>query len=299
MNLALTLLLEYPPRQLWTGRVLISSVVPNPEQPRTVFDAEELQRLAESLDEMQIQPILVMAFQDPKRPEVKWMIVDGERRWRGLQSMKSESILICFNPDITAANIHEKSFAANFCRSGHTHLETAKAIDRQVKAGHTYVYIAKLIGKSSTWVQNEHKVLKLAPDLMPLVDSKSKLKHERMSVRTAALLSEPTFDKQREQWRKLQGVSFSQQYTQLRFSGDIKAAPSVHRGRQRSDVTVLHGQLQSAERSVHVVANIPKARLLDLSEAELLVLENAVGKVEAQLQEVRRRIQDTRQEQHE
>lgn len=284
---------EYPPTQLWTGRVLVRSVVPNPEQPRTEFNSDLLGLLSESMEEMQIQPILVIPFTDPQRPEVQWMIVDGERRWRGMQRLGSLTILVCFQPGITLANIHEKSFAANFCRAGHTHLETARAIDKQYRAGKTYDYIAKLVGKTQAWALMEHKLLRLAPELMPLVDSKNK--KERMSAKTGALLADLPHDKQREQWRKLQNLSAATQFTQLRFSGDIKDVAANHRGRQRSDSSLLVGHLRNAGRELHVVANVPRATLFDLCAGEVSLLEAVLVDIEAQIGVVRGRLAEIKQ----
>ena len=60
------------------GRVEVRQIVPDPEQPRKSFDPAEIERLAESMKEGQIQPIGVRW-----NPTLtKWMIVHGERRWR-------------------------------------------------------------------------------------------------------------------------------------------------------------------------------------------------------------------------
>ena len=64
------------------GRVDISMVIPDPDQPRTEFDEEELARLAESIrDKGQFHPVRVRWSESLE----KWVIISGERRWRASQ----------------------------------------------------------------------------------------------------------------------------------------------------------------------------------------------------------------------
>lgn len=59
-----------------------AQLVPNPDQPRKIFEEESLKDLAESL-RMQgmLQPILAR----PAKELGKWQIIAGERRWRAAQ----------------------------------------------------------------------------------------------------------------------------------------------------------------------------------------------------------------------
>ena len=59
----------------------ISSIEPNPDQPRTNFDEEALDDLAESIKQLGvIQPITVRKISDDK-----YQIISGERRFRAAQ----------------------------------------------------------------------------------------------------------------------------------------------------------------------------------------------------------------------
>ena len=56
----------------------LSSIVPNPNQPRAHFDEELLASLAASISELGVlQPILVRVLEDGR-----YELVAGERRWR-------------------------------------------------------------------------------------------------------------------------------------------------------------------------------------------------------------------------
>lgn len=63
-----------------SGRVLflpVDSILPNPDQPRTLFSQPELEELADSIQSMGIlQPLTV------RRREGGWELVAGERRLR-------------------------------------------------------------------------------------------------------------------------------------------------------------------------------------------------------------------------
>src|ERR1017187_3256810 len=64
-------------RILLPGRLPLSSIHPNPMQPRTVFQADRLEELAASIRANGIiQPIVVREYQGG------YQIVAGERRWR-------------------------------------------------------------------------------------------------------------------------------------------------------------------------------------------------------------------------
>jgi len=66
-------------------RVSADAIVPNPRQPRSVFDPQALAELADSIREVGlIQPLIVQQVpgsQDsPEGP--RYQLITGERRWR-------------------------------------------------------------------------------------------------------------------------------------------------------------------------------------------------------------------------
>ncbi len=61
------------------GRLDLDQVIPDPDQPRTEFAEEALERLARSIrDKGQLSPIRVRWSAGAG----KWIIVAGQRRWR-------------------------------------------------------------------------------------------------------------------------------------------------------------------------------------------------------------------------
>src|SRR5262249_35102594 len=71
------------------GTIQLETLARDPDQPRQVFDAESLDRLAKSLlSRGQLQPIRVRWSQE----RGKYLILTGERRWRAAMLAGMESL---------------------------------------------------------------------------------------------------------------------------------------------------------------------------------------------------------------
>lgn len=162
--------MKFDANQPWTGRVAVESVCRNPEQPRVHFDAADLDKLGASMKRRQQVPCPVIPFRDAKRPEIEWMLIDGERRWRAAKQAKLVELWIAYDPGVTGENIHECSLAANFNRAGHTKMDTARALKRERVAGKTMAEIADVVGKTEAWVSQYLLLLQLDPVLQELLD---------------------------------------------------------------------------------------------------------------------------------
>src|SRR5699024_9835213 len=68
-------------------QIRITEIVPNRFQPRTVFDQERIDELAQTIrTHGVIQPIVVRKHED------KYEIIAGERRWRAVTTLGWETI---------------------------------------------------------------------------------------------------------------------------------------------------------------------------------------------------------------
>lgn len=92
--------------------VKLSDLVPDKQQPRKFFAAEEIEALATSLAERGIlQPILV---REAAAGSAKWIIVAGERRWRAAASLGWETLpAIEYEGDYRAASLVENLLRAD------------------------------------------------------------------------------------------------------------------------------------------------------------------------------------------
>lgn len=107
------------------AEIAIDRIVPDPTQPRTEFEADAIERLAESLKSHgQIQPITVRWSEGMDR----YLIVSGERRWRaanlaGLRTLAA--VVLDGEPD--ASRILEIQLVENCLREDLAPIERARA----------------------------------------------------------------------------------------------------------------------------------------------------------------------------
>lgn len=142
----------------------ITSMSPNPAQPRKVFSQEGLEELAESIQKHGIlQPLSV------RRTEDGYELISGERRLRaadlaGLREVPC--IVVSVGPQ-------ESSLLAlieNIQRRDLDFWEEALALQALLEAtGFSQEALAKQIGKSQSAVANKLRLLKLSPDAVEIL----------------------------------------------------------------------------------------------------------------------------------
>lgn len=138
-------------------RVAVSDIVPNADQPRTTFDKDALQGLAESLKQHGvIQPLVVTPH-----AAGKYSIVAGERRWRAAQIAKLEKVPVLVRTTKELERL-EIAIVENVQRVDLSPLEQAVSIERlHQQFSMTYDSIAKRLGKASSTVNNIVRLLQL------------------------------------------------------------------------------------------------------------------------------------------
>ncbi len=154
------------------------SLVPNPYQPRRVFDEEALSELANSIKEMGvIQPLIARRISAGDH-----QIVAGERRWKAA-IMAGFSTIPVIVRDLSDAESLEIALIENLQREDLNPLDTAEAYDVLIrKYSYTHDGLAKRIGKDRSSITNHLRLLKL-PD--PIKDD---LREERLSMGHARTL---------------------------------------------------------------------------------------------------------------
>ena len=144
----------------------VSSIVPNQKQPRSVFDEDELNELAESIKEVGVlQPVIVRPLQEPipDHPEVGYELIMGERRWRASQLAGNETV-----PAIVRRTADEDllrdALLENLHRAQLNPLEEAAAYQQLLEDfGCTQEELAKRIARSRPQISNTLRLLKLPP----------------------------------------------------------------------------------------------------------------------------------------
>lgn len=139
------------------AEIAISEIIPNPTQPRTQFDDEALQELADSIRQLGvIQPITVKKSEDGK-----YIIISGERRWRASQIVGLEN-LPAYIREADDENLHAMALVENIQRQDLNAIEIALGMQRLIEeCGLTQEAMADKVGKKRSTVSNYMRLLNL------------------------------------------------------------------------------------------------------------------------------------------
>ncbi len=148
----------------------VTVLTPNPEQPRTVFDAAALEDLAASIRRHGIvQPLVVSPHQG------EYIIIAGDRRWRAakIAGLKTVPTLVRTLKELEQLEI---ALVENVQRVDLDAIEQAVSVERlHQQFNLTYGEIAKRLGKAETTLSNIVRLLQLPED------SRSALQEGRIS----------------------------------------------------------------------------------------------------------------------
>ena len=144
--------------------LLLKDIVPNPHQPRQVFDAVKLAELVESIKlHGVIQPLVV------RKHGRKYEIVAGERRWRASKEAKLKTVPVIIR-DYDDATMMEIALVENIQRHDLNPLEEAEGIKRlMTECKLTQEDAAKKVGRSRTAVANLLRLLNLPQQIREYV----------------------------------------------------------------------------------------------------------------------------------
>ena len=143
----------------------IGDIVPNPKQPRTVFEESELEELIHSIKEFGLlQPIVVRPSQDGG-----FELIMGERRWRA-SSKAGLSTIPAIVRDTEDGSMLRDALLENIHRVQLNPLEEAHAYAQLLEEfGVTQNELADRIGRSRPQVTNTLRLLKLPVDVQKRV----------------------------------------------------------------------------------------------------------------------------------
>ena len=145
----------------------ITDIIPNDNQPRTVFDEELLKELALSIkDKGVIQPIIVTKCND------KYMIIEGERRWRATGIAGKKTIPALLRNAETPKERLELALITNAQREDLNPVELARAYAKLIdEHGYRQEDVSVAMGRSRSAVANRLRLLSLPePVLFALED---------------------------------------------------------------------------------------------------------------------------------
>jgi len=162
--------------------VNIEKIIPNPDQPRTEFNEEQLEELADSIKENGVlQPLVV------KRKGEEFELICGERRLRASKLLGLDTVPVVVN-DVATQDLLEVALIENIQREDLNAFEEARAYLRLVEErGYSQEEIAKRVGKNRTTISNSLRLLRLPNEIRDMV-----LEEKLTQGHARALLALPT-----------------------------------------------------------------------------------------------------------
>lgn len=142
-----------------TRQVPIEFLHPSKLQPRTAFDEDKLQQLAQSiLEQGVLQPILVRAH---RLKQGEFEIVAGERRWRAAQMAQLHEVPVILK-ELSDRDTLEIALIENVQRQDLNPIEEARAYRRLMQEfAYTQETLSDHIGKSRPHIANLLRLLEL------------------------------------------------------------------------------------------------------------------------------------------
>lgn len=136
--------------------VPVEQIVPNKYQPRTGFDAEQLQSLAQSIQTNGlVQPVIV------RKTGEQYQLIAGERRWRAAQLAGLKTIPALIR-DVSEYKSLELALVENIQRQDLNPLEEAHAYASLIEDFElTQEEVAQRVGKDRSSIANYVRLLKL------------------------------------------------------------------------------------------------------------------------------------------
>lgn len=141
-------------------RVLVTSIRPNPFQPRKSFTDESLQSLAASVRELGVlQPLIVRPIEGESD---LYELIAGERRWRAAGLAGLELVPVLVQDDVNDRLSLEQAVVENLHRVDLHPLEEAAAYQQLIdEFDLTHEQVAQRVGKSRANITNTLRLLQL------------------------------------------------------------------------------------------------------------------------------------------
>ena len=222
-----------------TAQIAIDKIIRNPEQPRTVFQENLLEELAESIRQHGvIQPIIVSQGSSDG-----YVLIAGERRLQAAKRAGLTDVPVVIR-ESTNVELLELALVENLQRSDLNSLEEATAFQRLIEEyGLTQEDIARRIGRSRSSVGNTMRLLNLEMEIRSsLVSGEISEGHAR------ALLGMPPGQERLSLWREVV--------------------------RKRLNVREIEREVRKFLRPAKVQSDDLKIEDVNMREAELKLLEN-------------------------
>lgn len=263
----------------------VSEILPNPNQPRSFFDDDSLNALAESIKRFGIiQPLTVKRRDFVPKVNINgqfvtgpsYEIIAGERRWRAAKKIGLAEVP-CLVTDCDKENMAYLAFCENIFREDLTFFDIAAALQDMLLMTHqTQTQLAEKLAISQSAIANKLRLLRLTPvEREEILRGRLTEKHSRALIR----IEDP--EKRREFIRKAVCMQWSAQETDRKISAflnspESKTTKPKFRGRKigiLSDIGIFINSIDNAVRMVRDVGVNVERQEVDKGDSIEIILK--------------------------
>lgn len=211
----------------------IDLITPNPEQPRTNFQPEQLRELADSIREHGIiQPLIVS-----READGTYQLVAGERRLQAARLAGLQHVPVVVR-EVVDSELLELAIVENVQRADLNPVEEAQAFRRLIdEYGLTQEEVAQRVGKSRAAVANALRLLQLESEIR-----RSLVAEEISEGHARALLGLPEGPQRlaalRDVVKRRLSVRETEAYVRRQLAGSPRTASSPGAVTARRDATL-------------------------------------------------------------
>ena len=266
------------------NEIPLDQIEPNANQPRSLFDDDKLQELANSIREIGIiQPITLR-----QTAENRFQIIAGERRSRASQ-MAGLKTIPAYIRTINDQDVMEMALVENIQREDLNPIEIALAYEHLIEStGMTQDRISERVGKSRSAITNYLRLLKLPAQVQISLQKKEiDMGHARalLSLDSPSLQLKVFKETMKNGWsvRKVEEVVNS-----LKNGEDIESANKKIKAKAQlsENLTSMRDQLAATLNTKVQLSCSPKGKgkisIPFSNEEELKRIVNEIGKLKEQ-----------------
>ncbi|MBN1447176.1 MAG: ParB/RepB/Spo0J family partition protein [Bacteroidetes bacterium] len=198
------------------AHIAVDRIAPNPYQPRSDFDPQELRELAQSIRENGlVQPVTVRRWNDG------FQLISGERRVRACREAGITHIPAYVRQVESDEEMLELALVENIQRSTLNPVEIAHSYQQLVETyGHAPENIARRVGKDRSTVVNFIRLLKLPRKILASLQ-----KNEITVGHARALITLPDERAQLHIWQRIVRQSLSVRKTEELVNSIYRQSP--------------------------------------------------------------------------
>ncbi|MBA4179209.1 MAG: stage 0 sporulation protein J [Anaerolinea sp.] len=221
----------------------IDLIAPNPQQPRSNFEPEQMRELADSIREHGVIQPLIVSHQD----DGSYVLIAGERRLQAARLAGLDTVPVVIR-EATSSQMLELALIENIQRADLNPVEEAVAYRRLIEEyGLTQEEAAQRVGKSRVTVANALRLLQLETEI-----KRSLVSGEITEGHARALLGLPEGRGRVNAWRDVVKKKLSVRDTEGYVRRALASAPATtntagaQTARRDANLSDIEGRLRRA-----------------------------------------------------